>query len=103
MLLSIRSEECHELCVSSQAHAGLSYGHALKRSPNMIANWLLAANHSRALRPPFPKLRIAGSKAKNGITSCHAIHQAGAMQACYPALFLERIKLIGDQIGGGGT
>ncbi|WP_354544660.1 IS6 family transposase [Roseovarius sp. MBR-78] len=28
--------ECHELCVSGQAHAGFRYGHALKRSSNMI-------------------------------------------------------------------
>ena len=51
--------ECHELCVSGLAHAGFRYGHALKRSPNMIANWFLAANHSRTLRPPFSKLRMA--------------------------------------------
>jgi hypothetical protein len=30
--------ECHELCVSGPAHAGFRYGHALKRSSNMIAN-----------------------------------------------------------------
>ncbi|MHC0055839.1 reverse transcriptase domain-containing protein [Actibacterium sp. D379-3] len=30
--------ECHELCVSGLAHAGFRYGHALKRSSNMIAN-----------------------------------------------------------------
>ena len=30
--------ECHELCVSCPAHAGFRYGHALKRSSNMIAN-----------------------------------------------------------------
>jgi transposase len=30
--------ECSELCVSGSAHAGFSYGHALKRSSNMIAN-----------------------------------------------------------------
>uniref|UniRef100_UPI0035B660DC ribbon-helix-helix domain-containing protein n=1 Tax=Yunchengibacter salinarum TaxID=3133399 RepID=UPI0035B660DC len=39
--------ECHELCVSGLAHAGFKHGHALKRSSNMIANWFLAANHSR--------------------------------------------------------
>ncbi len=32
-------------------------------------------------------LRIAGSKAGNGITSCHARCQAGAMEACFPARF----------------
>ncbi len=32
-------------------------------------------------------LRIAGSKARNGITSCHARRQAGAMEACFPARF----------------
>ena len=32
------SRECHELCVSGLAHAGFRYGHALKRSSNMIAN-----------------------------------------------------------------
>ena len=30
--------ECHELCVSGPAHADFRYGHALKRSSNMIAN-----------------------------------------------------------------
>ena len=30
--------ECPELCVSELAHAGFRYGHALKRSSNMIAN-----------------------------------------------------------------
>ncbi len=30
--------ECHEVCVSGPAHAGFRYGHALKRSSNMIAN-----------------------------------------------------------------
>jgi len=33
-----RKRECHELCVSGPAHAGFRYGHALKRSSNMIAN-----------------------------------------------------------------
>ena len=51
--------ECHELCVSIPVHAGFSYGHALKRSSNMIANWLRAANHSLTFLPPFSKLRIA--------------------------------------------
>ncbi len=32
------NRECHELCVSEVAHAGFRYGHALKRSSNMIAN-----------------------------------------------------------------
>ena len=32
------SGECPELCVSELAHAGYRYGHALKRSSNMIAN-----------------------------------------------------------------
>jgi transposase InsO family protein len=53
------ARECHELCVSGPAHAGFRYGHALNRSSNIIANWLRAANHSRTLRPPFSKLRIA--------------------------------------------
>jgi hypothetical protein len=35
------------------------YGHALKRSSNNMANSLRAACHSRKLRPPFSKLRIA--------------------------------------------
>ena len=30
--------ECPKLCVSGPAHAGFRYGHALKRSSNMIAN-----------------------------------------------------------------
>ena len=51
--------ECHELCVSGLAHAGFRYGHALKRSSNIMAKWLRAANHSRTFRPPFSKLRIA--------------------------------------------
>ena len=29
--------ECHELCVSVMAHAGFRFGHALKRSSNIIA------------------------------------------------------------------
>ncbi|NJR13108.1 MAG: hypothetical protein HC779_00760 [Phyllobacteriaceae bacterium] len=53
------SRECHELCVSGPVHAGFRYGHALKRSPNMIANWFLAANHSLTFLPPFSKLRMA--------------------------------------------
>jgi type I restriction enzyme, S subunit len=32
------ARECHELCVSGLAHAGFRYGHALKRTSNMIAN-----------------------------------------------------------------
>lgn len=51
--------ECHELCVLCLAHAGFRYGHALKRSSNMIANRFRAANHSRTFLPPFSKLRIA--------------------------------------------
>ena len=51
--------ECHELCVWHLAHAGFSHGHALKRSANMISNWLRAANHSRTFLPPFSKLRMA--------------------------------------------
>jgi transposase len=51
--------ECHEFCVSGPAHAGFRYGHALKRSSNIIANWFLAANHSRTFLPPFSKFRIA--------------------------------------------
>ena len=51
--------ECPELCVSCPAHAGFRYGHALKRSANMIANWFLAANHSRTFLPPFSKFLIA--------------------------------------------
>jgi putative transposase len=51
--------ECHELCVSGLAHAGFRYGHALKRSSNMVANWFRAANHSLTFLPPFSKFRIA--------------------------------------------
>ena len=51
--------ECHELCVWLPAHAGVSRGHAWKRSANMISNWLRAANHSRTFPPPFSKLRMA--------------------------------------------
>ena len=51
--------KCPELCVSGPAHVGVRYGHALKRSSNMIAKWFLAANHSRTFLPPFSKLRIA--------------------------------------------
>ncbi len=35
---SLKQWECNELCVSGPAHAGFRYGHALKRSSNMIAN-----------------------------------------------------------------
>jgi len=55
----IGPRECHELCVSGPAHAGFRYGHALKRSSNIIANWLRAANHSRTFLPPFSKFLIA--------------------------------------------
>ena len=55
----ITYRECPELCVSGPAHAGFRYGHALKRSSNMIANWLRAANHSRTFLPSFSKLRMA--------------------------------------------
>lgn len=51
--------ECHELCVSWSAHAGFRYDHAVKRSSNIMANWLRAANHSLTFLPPFSKLRIA--------------------------------------------
>ncbi len=53
------ARECHELCVSGPAHAVFRYGHALKRSSNMLANWLRAANHSRTFLPSFSKLRMA--------------------------------------------
>ena len=58
-VLTEAERECHELCVSGLAHAGFRYGHALKRSSNMIANWLRAANHCLTFLPPFSKLRIA--------------------------------------------
>ena len=45
--------ECHELCVWPLAHAGFGHAQALKRSANMISNWLRAANHSRMFLPPF--------------------------------------------------
>ncbi len=51
--------ECHELCVSGPTHAGFRYCHALKRSSNMIANWLRAANHSRTFLSSFSKLQMA--------------------------------------------
>ena len=50
--------ECPEVCVSDLAH-GCSATQAAKRSPNIMANWLRAANHSRTFRPSFSKLRIA--------------------------------------------
>ncbi|WP_155820459.1 serine hydrolase domain-containing protein [Komagataeibacter europaeus] len=50
--------ECPEVCVSGLAH-GFSDTQAAKRSPNIMANWLRAANHSRTFRPSFSKLRIA--------------------------------------------
>ncbi|MGN7870433.1 hypothetical protein, partial [Paracoccus sp. 22332] len=48
--------ECPELCVSGPVHA-VSDTQASKRSPNIMANWLRAANHSRTFRPSFSKLR----------------------------------------------
>lgn len=51
--------ECPKLCVSGLAHACFRYGYALKRSVNIIANWLRAANHSRTFRPPFSNFLIA--------------------------------------------
>ena len=56
---ALNQRECHELCVSGLAHAGFRYSHALKRSSNIMAKWLRAANHSRTFRPPFSKFRIA--------------------------------------------
>ncbi|GAB4542709.1 MAG: hypothetical protein Tsb0019_41900 [Roseibium sp.] len=50
--------ECPELCVSGPAHA-VSDTQASKRSPNIMANWLRAANHSLTFLPSFSKLRIA--------------------------------------------
>lgn len=50
--------ECHELCVSVPVHA-VSDTQASKRSPNIMANWLRAANHSRTFLPSFSNLRIA--------------------------------------------
>ena len=50
--------ECPELCVSDRLHA-VSDTQASKRSPNIMANWLRAANHSRTFRPSFSKLRMA--------------------------------------------
>ncbi|WP_350156097.1 hypothetical protein, partial [Roseovarius indicus] len=44
--------ECHELCVSVPVHA-VSDTQASKRSPNIMANWLRAANHSRTFLPSF--------------------------------------------------
>jgi|GEM_PF-6497719 len=43
--------------------------------------------------------RMAGSKAKNGITSCQALRQAGAMEAYFPAHFSlkafdERVSVV---------
>ena len=52
------ARECPEVCVSGLAH-GFSDTQAAKRSPNIMANWLRAANHSRTFRPSFSKLRIA--------------------------------------------
>ena len=53
-----RHRECPEVCVSAPVHA-VSDTQAAKRSPNIMANWFRAANHSRTLRPSFSKLRIA--------------------------------------------
>src|SRR6056297_2887804 len=50
--------ECHELCVSGPVHA-VSDTQASKRSPNIMANWLRAANHSLTFLPSFSKLRMA--------------------------------------------
>ncbi|MDO5703809.1 MAG: ATP-binding protein [Paracoccus sp. (in: a-proteobacteria)] len=54
----LRDGECPELCVSGPIHA-VSDTQASKRSPNIMANWLRAANHSRTFRPSFSKLRMA--------------------------------------------
>ncbi|MFV1874753.1 Arm DNA-binding domain-containing protein [Nioella sp.] len=52
------ARECPELCVSGPVHA-VSDTQASKRSPNIMANWLRAANHSLTFRPSFSKLRMA--------------------------------------------
>ncbi|MGR3549299.1 IS110 family transposase, partial [Pseudooceanicola sp.] len=44
--------ECPDLCVSGPVHA-VSDTQASKRSPNIMANWLRAANHSRTFLPSF--------------------------------------------------
>ncbi len=56
---AVAIRECPEFCVSVPDHGGFKYSHALKRSSNIIANWLRAANHSRTFLPPFSKLRMA--------------------------------------------
>ncbi|MFV1874455.1 helix-turn-helix domain-containing protein [Nioella sp.] len=53
-----RYRECPELCVSGPVPA-VSDTQASKRSPNIMANWLRAANHSLTFRPSFSKLRMA--------------------------------------------
>lgn len=50
--------EWHELCVSGPAHA-VSDAQASTRPPDIMANWLRAANHSRTFRPSFTNPRIA--------------------------------------------
>lgn len=50
--------ECPELCVSGPVHA-VSDTQASKRSPNVMANWLRAANHFLTFLPSFSKLRMA--------------------------------------------
>jgi|SRR6056297_2000688 len=50
--------ECHEHCVSGRVHA-VSDTQASKYSPNIMANWLRAANRSRTFRPSFSNLRMA--------------------------------------------
>lgn len=52
------NRECPELCVSGPVHA-VSDTQASKRSANIMANWLRAANHSLTFLPSFSKLRIA--------------------------------------------
>ncbi|WP_295537005.1 hypothetical protein, partial [uncultured Thioclava sp.] len=48
--LGLNVGECPELCVSVPAHAVWDT-QASKRSPNIMANWLRAANHSLTFRP----------------------------------------------------
>ena len=52
------NRECPELCVSGPVHA-VSDTQASKRSPNIMANWLRAANHSLTFLPSFSKFRMA--------------------------------------------
>jgi hypothetical protein len=49
----VLDRECHEVCVSELGHTDFRYGNALKRSSNIMANWLRATKPFPNIAPSF--------------------------------------------------